>query len=231
MNFSVPCECGKAMTISEGLAGAQVSCGCGRLVNVPSLTQLRTDAGLRPVEVPLNVEIDWLVQSGELPTALCIGCHAMGADVVEIYAACERIYVQKSGGVGWGLIILTVVLSGGRLFAWTEEEAVEHGRETVVRVPCRVCDSCRHQLLPPTAKWLPRLATMFLVLGLVGLFIAHWALPAALFLGWLLIGLRIGNQRTQQQRQLKKAMSVVPIYEKLFAKFPGTVVSTDGTVS
>jgi len=41
MEFSVPCECGQHVTVSEGTAGTDVICRCGRTVHVPSLGNLR----------------------------------------------------------------------------------------------------------------------------------------------------------------------------------------------
>jgi len=41
MEFSLPCECGQHVTVSEGAAGTDIPCKCGRTVHVPSLGMLR----------------------------------------------------------------------------------------------------------------------------------------------------------------------------------------------
>jgi hypothetical protein len=48
MDFNVRCECGIPLLISEGAAGARVPCDCGRTVIIPSLDELRKQAGVRP---------------------------------------------------------------------------------------------------------------------------------------------------------------------------------------
>jgi rhomboid protease GluP len=41
MEYQLPCECGRIITVSEGSAEASVPCTCGRQVPVPSLSELR----------------------------------------------------------------------------------------------------------------------------------------------------------------------------------------------
>jgi hypothetical protein len=44
MYFRLKCECGKAVTVTEGAAGVSLSCACGRAVVVPEVTELRQRA-------------------------------------------------------------------------------------------------------------------------------------------------------------------------------------------
>ncbi len=44
---------------------------------MPSSVTLRTNAGLPPVEVPLKIEVEWLQESGELPTEACSMRHSI----------------------------------------------------------------------------------------------------------------------------------------------------------
>src|SRR6266849_1178427 len=46
MEFCVPCECGREITVSEGAAGTEVVCTCGRVAKVPSLRKLRQSSPL-----------------------------------------------------------------------------------------------------------------------------------------------------------------------------------------
>jgi Domain of unknown function (DUF1922) len=40
MDFRLPCECGRHLSVTEGAAGATLQCVCGRTVKVPSLGEL-----------------------------------------------------------------------------------------------------------------------------------------------------------------------------------------------
>ncbi|MEI8381778.1 MAG: hypothetical protein WCJ09_16740 [Planctomycetota bacterium] len=71
MDFPIACECGNSVTVSEWSAGARIPCPCGRTINVPSSVTLRTNAGLPPVEIPLKIEVECLLESGELPPETC----------------------------------------------------------------------------------------------------------------------------------------------------------------
>jgi hypothetical protein len=42
MDYHLPCECGRTLTVSERSAGVSLECTCGRSVKVPNLGELRT---------------------------------------------------------------------------------------------------------------------------------------------------------------------------------------------
>ena len=44
MEYRLPCECGRKVTVTESSAGSSVPCDCGRLVAVPALSELRHSA-------------------------------------------------------------------------------------------------------------------------------------------------------------------------------------------
>jgi tetratricopeptide (TPR) repeat protein len=44
MEHHFACPCGKVLPVSEGMAGAQVTCSCGAVVSVPPLSQLRAQS-------------------------------------------------------------------------------------------------------------------------------------------------------------------------------------------
>jgi len=48
MEFLLPCECGKNLMVTDGMAGTSVQCGCGRLTSIPSLGELRKLAPVKP---------------------------------------------------------------------------------------------------------------------------------------------------------------------------------------
>src|SRR5262249_42368870 len=42
VDFQVPCECGKSLFVTEGMAGSSVRCRCGRAVMLPSLREMKS---------------------------------------------------------------------------------------------------------------------------------------------------------------------------------------------
>lgn len=49
MNFVVRCSCGAGLSVPEGAAGNEELCrSCGRAVTIPTLSELRAQAGLPP---------------------------------------------------------------------------------------------------------------------------------------------------------------------------------------
>jgi hypothetical protein len=51
MEFQIPCDCGKSITVAGEAAGTVIDCACGKQISVPSLGALRRQAGLAPFEV------------------------------------------------------------------------------------------------------------------------------------------------------------------------------------
>ena len=95
MDFPVRCECGRLITVSAGSAGARFPCVCGQTIEVPSLGALRQSIGLPAVDVPLEVEVWSMLESGELPPPKCIGC-GLDAERISYVAECEQIHLRTS---------------------------------------------------------------------------------------------------------------------------------------
>lgn len=225
MDFSIACQCGAQIVVSEGSAGARMNCNCGRLVEVPSLAKLRSGAGLAPIDVPLEIEVQWLLNSGELPTAECVHCGSSVADVIRFQADCETVYVQKSGGFSWTALIL----SGGRLFLWDEKVVNYHGRETVIPVPVSMCFQCQRNLLrePPTAK-LKLVGTLVLIGGIGALFFGYWSIAVIAAICGLALRVVAMTLQNRQHAGIKQMLSNVPIYQRIFEKYPDAVVRNEG---
>lgn len=48
MAFEIPCECGRILVVGTGQAGSHLRCTCGKMVDVPSLRNLKAQAVFRP---------------------------------------------------------------------------------------------------------------------------------------------------------------------------------------
>lgn len=224
MDFSIACQCGAQIVVSEGSAGTRMNCNCGRVVEVPSLAKLRSGAGLAPIDVPLEHEIKWLLNSGELPTAECVHCGSSVADVIRFRADCETFYVQKSGGLSWA----SLLLAGGGLFLWDEEVVNCHGRETVIPVPAPVCYQCQRNLLnvPPTAV-LKLVGTLVLMSAICALVFVYWPIAVIAALCGLALRVVATTLQTRHQVCIKTMLSNVPIYKAVFKKYPNAVVERE----
>src|SRR5213593_2963195 len=101
MDYQLPCTCGEYLTVTEGSAGAQVKCVCGRTVTVPSLGGLRELAGQPAFQPAPEIVIEQLLLAGELPPSRnCVHCGLETANVVTVQVECERVWMYKSGGLG-----------------------------------------------------------------------------------------------------------------------------------
>ena len=98
MQFTIQCECGESMQVSEGAAGSSRECRCGRTVQVPSSTQLRVLAGL-PAQPPNPLaDIPLMVAEGALPSlTTCARCNVETADSAVAIVDCE---IHDSSGEG-----------------------------------------------------------------------------------------------------------------------------------
>jgi hypothetical protein len=92
MHFSLPCKCGRSVTVTEGAAGTNVPCQCGRSVPVPNLRHLRSQAGLLPQVAPDL--INEMIVAGDLPTLQsCVACGARAASFADV----GTTWVERSG--------------------------------------------------------------------------------------------------------------------------------------
>jgi hypothetical protein len=82
MDYQLPCTCGEYLTVTEGSAGAQVKCVCGRIMTVPSLGGLRELAG-EPAHQPApEIVVEQMLLAGALPpNRNCVHCGLATANV------------------------------------------------------------------------------------------------------------------------------------------------------
>ena len=216
MSFSVLCECGRAIPVTEVQAGADVDCRCGRRNAVPLLSALRREAGLDAYKKSTAERIADMVAAGELPRgSQCARCGAFTPETFECIAECERRWRKSSST--WQPVWIPFV---GIFWTRTERRVEELGRETNVRMKLRLCADCRpHNHLIRVAwvlrwsKWGVATAAIFASgfrFGLLAAALGLWFLEFAL--RWL------------DQRGLNKAFRREAIYQELFAEFPHCII-------
>src|SRR5262245_41381266 len=149
MDYLLPCTCGQSVTVTEGSAGAQVKCVCGRTLTVPSLGGLRELAG-EPAHLPApEIVIEQMLYVGALPPDhRCVHCGLETADVVTVQVECERVWIHKKGGF-W------LTLFFGVFFSWLfaliamlarDKEVHEFGRDKIYALPLPICPKCQPML-------------------------------------------------------------------------------------
>jgi hypothetical protein len=149
MEYHVTCRCGKQLPVKTEEAGTTIRCACGESVPVPSLSKLRKTAGLGAYESGTIDTIRRMLEHGELPWGeTCAESGRPTDDIVQFSVQCEQIHVAKdrAGLVFWvGLIFGPFWL----LLAARSKDRENHGRETVVEIPLRVCGEFHRKL----ARW------------------------------------------------------------------------------
>ncbi len=75
MELPIPCDCGKQLIATEGMAGSSLPCDCGRVHLVPSLREMRNRcAPSVPVDVDIRLrEPTSAEQLRKLPLAIIYG--------------------------------------------------------------------------------------------------------------------------------------------------------------
>jgi hypothetical protein len=155
MKFRVDCVCGDHIMVSEGAAGATFDCACGRTIEIPSLSDLRTRAGLPTNALSPEFIIEHLLAAGQmsLPTA-CLECGAEPCPTVCVRTECERAILKRSGGISWPIVIFCLIFCQPFLvwYLWSlfvypqAQEETEYGRDKVYSLPLPICSNCRDAL-------------------------------------------------------------------------------------
>ena len=158
MDFQVPCECGQTLAVTMTDAGSSKLCGCGRLVSIPSLSQLRQLSGLSAYEACPADEIQRMVADGtwEL-TKNCSHCGNHTDSIIYLHGVCEEAWREtpsilndKSRVTVFVLRALLFFFLNRILFRISPrnpeaEEPREFGRDVHFTAPFRVCASCQRQ--------------------------------------------------------------------------------------
>jgi hypothetical protein len=178
-----------------------VQCACGRSISVPSLVQLRRQAGVRTVAAAIVIEN--MLAHGELPTLKsCARCNGPSDEKVDVSAECEKVWSNEPEGVSW---IIGFLFFGIWMLLWDlMTEKKEHGRNLVLHLPVKLCRACHGQLIhDPVASAFGIGAVTLLIVGVaVMLFWTIWGvmlLPAAAFASWM-----EKSARKQRQSVIKK---------------------------
>jgi hypothetical protein len=96
MSYRISCECGKDLSVEEGMAGVDVTCVCGRVVKVPPLRELRSGrfhADLAPNKASGAVR----------PNVIAIGVLLAIGIVVA-----ASVFLRLSGPTAFGLLLVIV---------------------------------------------------------------------------------------------------------------------------
>jgi hypothetical protein len=148
MRFDVHCACGIRHTVSEGAAGAQLTCSCGQTVAVPSLDRLRESVGLGPTRPNPEMVIESLLAAGHLPeTHDCVWCGKTTHETIIISTECERAFKKRETG-GWFLTLILFAAFG--IFALLKSAVYrgesceeEYGRDRIYPLPVPLCLECQ----------------------------------------------------------------------------------------
>ncbi|MEM7477396.1 MAG: hypothetical protein AAF483_20620 [Planctomycetota bacterium] len=220
--FFVNCECGLAIGVRKSQAGGTASCKCGRVVSVPSLANLRRNAGLVGVKSAVEKNIEELLESGELPVDHCVECKGQALEELKLLAVCESSHLSSSSsGSGDGLQFLFALLIGLTAVLPKREDVV-HGRDTIVDAPIPICPRCKpiwaSPIWPPLFLWLRRLGLAGLVLWVAWDWRAYYLYLPALVLTMLIATIC----ESLHQKVLRRLVTKTPIYAELLERFPET---------
>jgi hypothetical protein len=148
MEFQVPCECGKDLTVSEAAADSRRPCVCGREVLIPSLKEMRLRAGLPAYNISAEKLIEHMLASGEVPgNGRCANCGKPTTQVVHIETECERSWTVPQGA-SWGSLVAagclwSVILSPVRIiFYGSPPEEERYGSDKSFMLPLCMCPGC-----------------------------------------------------------------------------------------
>jgi hypothetical protein len=146
MDFRLRCDCWNELAVTEGSAGADLRCACGRLVSVPGLKELRLQAGLPPYDPSPELLLRETFDINDVPgDERCVECGAATDHIIRVVAECEKAW-GKRAGFDWGTFFFSLLLAPfGILFRWREADQLK-GRDKFFVLPIRVCPQCQQAL-------------------------------------------------------------------------------------
>lgn len=145
MEYHVECRCGTQVAVKADDAGSTVLCECGESVTVPSLSKLRTTAGISSYESGAIDAIQRMLAEGTLPWGeTCAVSGRPTRDVILINVQCEHLAPPKDP-IKFALLLAMCAGPWATLILFSKPGQA-HGRDTAVIVPLRVCREYQHGL-------------------------------------------------------------------------------------
>ena len=233
LKLQVSCECGAVIPVRKTQAGSDVECGCGRIVEVPSLAQLRRAAGLRGIEETVDGKVRRLVREGTLPGEMCVVSGTPSQDVLRLICECERTAFKNQASSDWIVFFLITPIVGmiGAIFGLLRlstrpvtYNVNQRGHDTVVDTPVRVYHGCYSDAF---ARWsLPMLRMLRLGLIFVAVLAFFAREPYWLpLLGALAVVLMLESViKRLHQAAMRRLLLRMDAYHDLLERFPGTVI-------
>jgi hypothetical protein len=145
MEFVVSCSCGRKMTVTEGSAGARITCDCGRLVQVPKLRELRERSGGTFLGPSPEFILEQRLLHRDLEPTRCLNCGGSEYDKYRCTVTCVTARVRDRGDVSWSFFILGILLGLIVLFRHRDER--EYGRDIILPLPVGLCSNCRGKVV------------------------------------------------------------------------------------
>ncbi|HKB03460.1 MAG TPA: hypothetical protein VKD90_14655 [Gemmataceae bacterium] len=221
-DFNLPCECGRSIAVTAGMAGSSTVCRCGRTVRVPSLSDLKAGAGLTRYEVNPAHRILQMDKDGVLPAAAgCPRCDGDTALTLSATVECEQAVGGDSGESPLWVVLLFGWLGALAVLARRGPDTPEHGGTVVAPARLRLCEGCQRRLGVRSRRvgFLYLLALVPLVCGLiVARFWSAWGL--ALLLLSVVFWWSGRAARRRQQAAIKEVLRGAPVYEELLDRYP-----------
>jgi hypothetical protein len=143
--YLVHCDCGASVPVAQSAAGGQVSCRCGRTIDVPRLSELRRQAGQEAYAISPIDQIRAMLNSKQPPPGCeCAYSHVITNDVMTFTIVCERPYA--TGGYSWWWLFWMAIISLPAFYIARREAGEVQGRELIVRVPLRIAAHCQPEV-------------------------------------------------------------------------------------
>jgi hypothetical protein len=228
--YTAVCECGRSNTVRPDQMGGRHPCYCGFMLLIPTPAEFDRNP-VQKAYPSLLRKVSALVADGQLPgTSDCQRCRTPTDREMLAVVSCESSQSTTSGGVSGSTsalvfvftMIVTVLFAPFIVFFLLrpQPEVVEqHGRDTSVRVPVRLCEVCHRRLLSRQVPLLLGiLAGGAVVTAGVAVFAGWWAvIPAVLTL--TATGVLIQVNRRRQRADCKALLAPVPVYAELLSAY------------
>src|SRR5262245_52954331 len=99
MDYPVQCECGHKFQVAGTLAGTKWTCHCGRIIAIPSLSELKHQSG--DIAAPPELIIQSMLIDGQLPEEdWCVICESDTENTCWLNVVCESITIQRRERLG-----------------------------------------------------------------------------------------------------------------------------------
>src|SRR5262245_55808052 len=151
MPYSIRCQCGNQLEVTAGQAGSQVACPCGKTIDVPRLSELRSQAGESAGGASPELVILYTYANDNRPVGgdECVNCGTATTNRLACSIEYERPWLKGERSLISWLVAVLIFGIYAIIYSMIRRGETVVGDQKIFRLVVTICPTCEKGGLTP----------------------------------------------------------------------------------